>query len=89
MRNALHWLSSFQPFSMRYFLIGFMGSGKTYWANQWGSAFQLPVYDLDEEIEKQAGKSVAAIFREDGEDAFLFSSGWFYSQLWWRYTLLF
>ncbi|MBS4062961.1 MAG: shikimate kinase [Chitinophagaceae bacterium] len=55
---------------MRYFLIGFMGSGKTYWANQWGSAFQLPVYDLDEEIEKFTGKSVAAIFKEDGEDVF-------------------
>lgn len=55
---------------MRYFLIGFMGSGKTYWANQWGRAFQLPVFDLDEEIEKFTGKSIAAIFKEEGEDAF-------------------
>lgn len=47
-----------------------MGSGKTYWANQWGSAFQLPVYDLDREIEQRTGKTVTAIFKEEGEDAF-------------------
>jgi shikimate kinase len=55
---------------MRYFIIGFMGSGKTHWAHQWGQAFQMPVFDLDEEIEKQSGKTVQQIFKEDGEDAF-------------------
>ena len=55
---------------MRYFLIGFMGSGKTYWARQWGEAFGITFYDLDEEIEKQEGKTIAAIFDEKGEQAF-------------------
>jgi shikimate kinase len=55
---------------MRYFVIGFMGSGKTYWANQWGSAFHLPVYDLDAEIEKISGKTIPVIFKEEGEEAF-------------------
>lgn len=55
---------------MRYFIIGFMGSGKTYWGKQWSEASGLPFYDLDEEIEKKEGKSVSAIFAEKGEDAF-------------------
>ena len=55
---------------MRYFLIGFMGSGKTYWARQWGEAFGIKFYDLDEEIEKQEGKTIAVIFDEKGEEAF-------------------
>jgi shikimate kinase len=65
-----YFLSSFTIRSMRYFIIGFMGSGKTHWARQWGKAFQLPVYDLDSEIEKKSGKSVMQLFKEDGEDAF-------------------
>ncbi len=55
---------------MRYFIIGFMGSGKTYWGKQWSELSKLPFYDLDEEIEKQEGKSVSAIFAEKGEAAF-------------------
>lgn len=55
---------------MRYFIIGFMGSGKTHWARQWGEAFQMPVYDLDAEIEKQSGKTVVQLFKEEGEEAF-------------------
>jgi len=52
---------------MRYFLTGFMASGKTYWAKQWSLASGLPMYDLDEEIEKRAGMSVDAIFQQKGE----------------------
>ena len=55
---------------MRYFIIGFMGSGKTYWAQQWGGAFHIPVYDLDAEIEKATGKTIPDIFKQEGEDAF-------------------
>lgn len=55
---------------MRYFIIGFMGSGKTYWGRQWSEASKLPFFDLDEEIEKKAGKSVTAIFEQKGEAAF-------------------
>lgn len=55
---------------MRYFILGFMGSGKTYWGKQWSEVSKFPFYDLDEEIEKKEGKSIAAIFAEKGEAAF-------------------
>lgn len=55
---------------MRYFLLGFMGSGKTYWGRSWSEVTGIKHYDLDEEIEKQEGKNVTAIFEEKGEDTF-------------------
>ena len=55
---------------MRYFLIGYMGSGKTYWAKQWSAAYGLKCFDLDAEIEQRQGKSISLIFKEEGEDAF-------------------
>ena len=55
---------------MRYFITGFMGSGKTYWGKLWSEKYGLKFYDLDEEIEKREGKSVTAIFEEKGEEAF-------------------
>ncbi|MFY7879877.1 MAG: shikimate kinase [Lacibacter sp.] len=55
---------------MRYFLVGFMGSGKSYWNKRWSEAFQLKSFDLDEEIEKQQGKSIPQIFQDHGEGGF-------------------
>lgn len=55
---------------MRYFLIGFMGCGKTYWGREWSKAFDLKHFDLDEEIEKREAKPVNEIFETAGEDAF-------------------
>ncbi len=55
---------------MRYFLIGFMGSGKTYWGKKWSEASCIKHYDLDEEIEKREGKSINVIFEQKGEEAF-------------------
>jgi shikimate kinase len=55
---------------MRYFLIGFMGCGKTYWGREWSKAFELNHFDLDEEIEKREAKPVNEIFESSGEDAF-------------------
>ena len=52
---------------MRYFLIGFMGSGKSYWAKCWSEAFDLPLVDLDAAIEAQAGQSIPQIFERKGE----------------------
>ncbi len=52
------------------FLIGFMGSGKTYWGNIWAKKNGLAFYDLDEVIEKEQHKTIAAIFEKDGEDHF-------------------
>ena len=55
---------------MRYFLIGFMGSGKSYWGKKWSEHFNLPLIDLDHEIEKAAGISIAQIFEHKGERNF-------------------
>lgn len=55
---------------MRYFLIGFMGSGKTYWASRWSEAFELPLIELDAAIEGRAGCSIAEIFAQKGEAHF-------------------
>jgi shikimate kinase len=55
---------------MKFFLIGFMGSGKTYWGKIWAAKNGLDFYDLDELIEKKEGKTIAAIFETAGEDYF-------------------
>lgn len=55
---------------MRYFLIGFMGSGKSYWARRWGRLHDLPWLDLDREIEKHAQCTIAEYFTAQGEEAF-------------------
>jgi shikimate kinase len=52
------------------FLIGFMGSGKTHWGKLWAAKANINSIDLDAEIEKAVGKTVAQIFEEDGEDFF-------------------
>ncbi len=53
-----------------FFLIGYMGSGKTHWGKIWAAANQLSFVDLDEVIEKKAGKTIAGIFEISGEDHF-------------------
>ena len=55
---------------MNFFLIGFMGSGKTYWGKIWAAQMGLTFYDLDEIIEIEYGKTIAAIFEKEGEDYF-------------------
>jgi shikimate kinase len=52
------------------FLIGFMGSGKTYWGNHWSKRSGLPYFDIDEMVEEEQKKTIAKIFAEDGEDHF-------------------
>jgi 3-dehydroquinate synthase len=47
-----------------------MGSGKSTVARALGDRSGLPVFDLDQLIEREAGQSVAAIFSARGEDAF-------------------
>jgi shikimate kinase/3-dehydroquinate synthase len=47
-------------------LIGFMGAGKTTAVRAVGA----PAIDLDEAIEQRLGRSVAEVFRQDGEAAF-------------------
>lgn len=55
---------------MRIFLLGFMGSGKSYWGRKLSASLELPLFDLDDEIVKQEGKSIAVIFEQQGETAF-------------------
>ena len=55
---------------MHIFLLGFMGSGKSHWGRLWAAAHNFNFIDLDEELEKQEQKTVAAIFETRGEDYF-------------------
>lgn len=55
---------------MRIFLVGFMGTGKTYWGNRWSLKNNIPFFDLDDMIEKNTGDTVANIFDKRGEQHF-------------------
>jgi shikimate kinase len=59
-------MNSTQPI----FLIGYRGTGKTAVARALAERLDCHWRDADEEIEQRAGKSIAAIFAEDGEFAF-------------------
>jgi shikimate kinase len=55
---------------VKIFLIGLMGSGKSFWAKKLSALLHIPAFDLDKEIEKIAGRTVAAIFADEGESYF-------------------
>lgn len=55
---------------MRIFLLGYMGTGKTYWGKLWAKQYGLDFYDLDHEIEKKAGMTIREIFEKHGEGFF-------------------
>jgi len=55
---------------MKIFLIGFMGSGKTYWGKQLSEKLKLPFFDLDEQMESSEGKTINQLFAENGEEYF-------------------
>lgn len=52
------------------FLIGMMGSGKSYWAQQLAAAYNMNWMDLDSEIEKENRMSIKEIFETEGEEGF-------------------
>lgn len=52
------------------YLVGMMGSGKSYWAGKLGHYYGLPAFDLDKLIEQQAGKTIREIFEQEGEAFF-------------------
>ncbi len=52
------------------FVIGFMGCGKTHWSKLWSSQFNIPFYDLDDEIEQKQQQTIAQIFSQLGEERF-------------------
>jgi shikimate kinase len=47
-----------------------MGSGKTHWGRLISEKLKLPFFDLDEQVEGHAGKSIEEIFKIDGEEQF-------------------
>lgn len=55
---------------MQIFLIGFMGSGKNYWAEKLSHEMNIPWFDLDSEIEKRQGQRIRDIFSDRGEGFF-------------------
>jgi shikimate kinase len=52
------------------FLIGMMGSGKSYWTKKISKWIKSAGYDLDSLIEMNEEKTISEIFNEDGEDYF-------------------
>ncbi len=55
---------------MRYFIIGFKGSGKTTLGRQLAERLNMKFIDLDEYIEEIFGRSVIDIYSTEGEDEF-------------------
>lgn len=52
------------------FLIGMMGSGKSYWAKIIAKWNKCVAYDLDDLIEMNEEKTITEIFEEEGEESF-------------------
>lgn len=55
---------------MKFFLLGLMGSGKSYWSDYLGQLLNIPSFHLDEAIKKSEQKTIAEIFKEKGEAYF-------------------
>ncbi|MGH9227680.1 MAG: shikimate kinase [Acidimicrobiales bacterium] len=51
-------------------LVGPMGAGKTTVGRRLARELQRPFADTDEQLELRAGRTIPAIFRDDGEEAF-------------------
>lgn len=52
------------------YLVGMPGSGKSVVGRELAGRLGVPFIDLDEEIEREAGRSISQIFTEQGEPAF-------------------
>lgn len=55
---------------MKYFIVGFMGCGKTTWSRKLAAKWACEFIDLDHVLEAKAGMSIAEYFSSFGEDAF-------------------
>ena len=60
----------FSKASLKVFLIGFMGCGKTHWGRQLAEAMGVPFFDLDEKLAEKEGKAITQIFADEGEEYF-------------------
>ena len=52
------------------FLIGMMGSGKSYWTKKLSKKLKCGGYDLDNVVEINEEKTIAEMFEQDGEEYF-------------------
>lgn len=52
---------------MKLFLLGLMGSGKTFWKNELAAKLKLTAYDLDQLIVAVEEASIPEIFEREGE----------------------
>lgn len=55
---------------MKIYLIGFMGTGKTYLGKKIAKKLNIPFFDLDREIEKKTNLSINKIFENWGNQKF-------------------
>lgn len=55
---------------MRIFLLGMMGSGKSYWAQRLSEKMKIDWMDLDQQIERDTLLSIKEIFAAYGEEYF-------------------
>lgn len=53
-----------------FFLLGFMGCGKSYWSQKLATQLDFQFIDLDAYIEEAEGQTIATIFAEQGEATF-------------------
>lgn len=54
----------------RIYIIGFMGTGKSYWGQVWAKKYQLPFIDLDAMVEEKENAKVLDLFEHKGEEYF-------------------
>ena len=59
-----------KQFNYNIVLIGFMGTGKSTIARELAKTHQMNIVEMDEEILRRRGKSIADIFKEEGEEYF-------------------
>ena len=59
-----------KQFNYNIVLIGFMGTGKSTIARELAKTHQMNIVEMDEEIVRRRGKSIADIFKEEGEEYF-------------------
>ena len=55
---------------MKYFIVGYMASGKSTFGKELAKDKGLPFLDLDERVESREGRSISEIFAKEGEEYF-------------------
>jgi shikimate kinase len=69
-KNISSFINSPSGVGGKLFLIGMMGSGKSYWAQLLSAQYKIDWMDLDAEIEKESMMAIKEIFETEGEASF-------------------